>query len=256
MDRLKAMEVFLAAVETGSLSAAGRKLGMPLPTVSRKISELEAHLGARLLHRSTRMLALSDAGRDYLAACRRILEEVDEAERAAAGEYSTPRGDLVITAPIVFGRLHVLPLINEFLKGYPEVNVRLSLRDQIINLLDEHVDLAVRIGHLPDSALIARRLGVIRRVVCGSPDYLARRGTPGTPDELGDHCCVSFDALTGPDTWVFDVDGARVSVPIRSRLSVNTAEAAIDAATAGVGLTRVLSYQVVAAEQAGLLKRV
>lgn len=256
MDRLQSMEVLLAAVETGSLSAAGRKLGMPLPTVSRKVSELEAYLKARLLNRSTRKLTLTDAGSDYIAACKRILEEVVEAERAVAGEYSTPRGDLVITAPIVFGRLHVLPLISEFLKVYPEVNVRLSLRDQVVKLQDNHVDVAVRIGHLPDSTLVARRLGLIRRVVCGSPAYLAKRGTPETPSELSDHCCVTFDAIASPQAWIFEVDGAQGTVPVRSRLSVNTAEAAIDAAVAGVGLTRVLSYQVESAERVGDLVRV
>lgn len=254
MDRFESMSVLLAVVEAGSLSAAGRKLGMPLATVSRKISELEGHVKARLLSRSTRQLALTDAGRDYVVACKRILEDVNEAERTAAGEYSAPRGDLIITAPIVFGRLHVLPITNEFLKAYPEVNVRLVLGDRVVNLLEDHVDLAVRIGELPDSTLIAMRVGTIRRVVCGSLTYFAERGTPKSPAELSAHRCVTFAGLMSPDTWIFKVNGVDVSVPIQSRLTVNTAEAAIDAAIAGVGVTRVLSYQIENAVQADLLE--
>ena len=148
MDRLESMSVLVAAVEAGSLSAASRRLGTPLATVSRKVSELETHLGARLLNRSSRRLTLTEAGRSYFAACKRILDDVGEAERAAAGEYSAPKGELIITAPIVFGRLHVLPVISEFLKAYPEIDIRLVLADRVVNLLDDHVDLAVRIGEL------------------------------------------------------------------------------------------------------------
>jgi DNA-binding transcriptional LysR family regulator len=248
------MAVLLAVVEAGSLSGAGRKLGMPLATVSRKVSELEAHVKARLLSRSTRQLTLTDAGRDYVVACKRILEDLAEAERAASGEYSTPRGDLIITAPIVFGRLHVVPITAEFLKTYPEVDVRLVLGDRVVNLLEDHIDLAVRIGALPDSSLIAIRLGMIRRVVCGSPAYFAERGTPQSPSELSAHQCVTFAALTSPDSWTFKVNGTDVPVPIHSRLIVNTAQAAIDAASSSVGVTRVLSYQIEDARRADLLR--
>jgi DNA-binding transcriptional LysR family regulator len=254
MDRLEAMAVLLAVVEAGSLSAAGRKLGIPLATVSRRISELEMHLKARLLSRSTRQLTLTDAGRDYVAACKRILEEVNEAERAASGEYSAPKGDLVIAAPIVFGRLHVLPVTIEFLQSYPEVDVRLILGDRLVNLLEDHVDVAVRIGELPDSSLIALRVGMIRRVVCGSPGYFAEHGAPQSPGELRTHQCITFAGLMAPDSWPFKVNGADISVPIHSRLVVNTAEAAIDAAIAGIGVTRVLSYQIEDARRTGLLQ--
>jgi DNA-binding transcriptional LysR family regulator len=169
MDRLESMATLLAAVEAGSLSGASRKLGMPLATVSRKVSELETHLRVRLLNRSSRRLTLTDAGRSYVAACKRILEDIGAAERAAAGEYSAPRGELIMTAPIVFGRLHVLPVVIAFLEAYPEIDVRLALADRVINLLEDHVDLALRIGELPDSSLVATRLGAIRRVVCASP---------------------------------------------------------------------------------------
>ena len=254
MDRFEAMGVLLTVVEAGSLSAAGRRLGMPLATVSRKVSELETHVKARLLSRSTRQLTLTDAGRAYVEACKRILEDVHEAERAASGEYSEPKGDLIIAAPLVFGRLHVLPITTEFLKAYPEVDVRLLLGDRVVNLLEDHIDLAVRIGELPDSSLIATRVGTIRRVVCGSPTYFAERGTPKSPGELSAHQCVTFAALMSPDAWIFKVNGADVSVPIHSRLTVNTAESAIDAAISGVGVTRVLSYQIEAARRAAWLE--
>jgi DNA-binding transcriptional LysR family regulator len=253
MDRLESMSTLIAAVDAGSLSAASRKLGMPLATVSRKVSELEAYLGTRLVNRTSRRLTLTDAGRSYVAACQRILEDIGEAERAAAGEYVAPRGSLIITAPIVFGRLHVLPVAIEFLKTYPDIGVRVALADRVVNLHEEDIDLAVRIGELPDSSLVATRVGSIRRVVCGSPAYFAQRGTPRSPDELSIHDCITFDGLTSPDAWKFAVGRSAVSVAIHSRLIVNTAEAAIDAAVAAVGVTRVLSYQVASALRAGTL---
>jgi DNA-binding transcriptional LysR family regulator len=253
MDRFEAMSVLLAVVEQGSFSAASRKLRMPLPTVSRRIAELEAHVRARLLTRSTRKLALTDAGRDYVAACKRILQDVSDAERTAAGEYSAPRGDLVISAPIVFGRMHLQPIVNEFLDAYPQVDVRVVFGDRIMNFHEERIDLALRIGTLPDSSLIASRVGQTRLVVCGSPDYFGRRGIPQTPADLADHDCISFDGLVSPSEWTFRHDGRTESVPVRSRLVVNTADAAIDAARAGVGITRALSYQVEPARGAGEL---
>jgi DNA-binding transcriptional LysR family regulator len=250
------MSVLLAVIDAGSLSAAGRKLGMPLATVSRKVSDLEAELKTRLLIRSTRQLTLTEAGRGYVAACRRILEDVSEAERAAAGEYSAPRGELVVTAPVVFGRLHMLPVLIEFLQAYPEVNVRLALGDRLVNLLEDHVDLALRIGSLPDSGLIGTHLGSIRRVVCASPTYLSKSGAPEAPGDLAGHQCISFELLATANTWRFHVEGADISVPIRPRLIVSTAEAAIDAAIAGLGVTCVLSYQVESALRAGALRLV
>jgi len=253
VDRLDSMSILVTAVEAGSLSAAARRLGTPLATVSRKVSELEAHLKTQLLKRSNRRLTLTDAGRSYVAACRRILEEVSEAERAAAGEYSAPKGDLVITAPIVFGRLHVLPVVTAFLWAYPDIDIRLVLADRAINLLEEPVDLAVRIGALPDSSLVATRIGEVRRVVCASPAYFAERGTPATPGDLGAHDCITFEGLMSSDVWSFTTGKAETSVPIHSRLIVNTAEAATDAAIAGVGITRLLSYQAASALRDGAL---
>jgi len=253
MDRLEAMSTLLAAVEAGSLSAGSRKLGMPLATVSRKVSELEAHLRTRLVNRTSRRLTLTDAGRGYVEACRRILEDIGEAERAATGEYSAAKGNLAITAPIVFGRLHVLPVVVEFLRAYPDIDVRIALSDHVVDLQEHHVDAALRIGDLPDSSLLATRLGAVSRVVCGSPKYLAERGMPKSPGELGAHDCITFAGLGSPVEWKFASGRSEVSIAVRSRLTVNTAEAAIDAAIAGVGLTRVLSYQVASALRAGTL---
>jgi DNA-binding transcriptional LysR family regulator len=256
MDRLEAMAIFVAAVETGSLSAAGRRLGAPLPTVSRKISDLEAHLNTRLLIRSTRKLSLTESGAAYLVAARRILDQVDEAERSAAGEYAAPQGELIVAAPIVFGRLHVLPLVTAFLVRFPAIRVRLELSDRNSDIIDDHIDVAVRIGRLPDSALVATRVGAVRSVICASPAYLAAHGTPMTPADLSGLDAVAFNALGGPDAWWVDAGDLPSSPadPIRTRLSVTTAEAAIDAAIAGVGVTRVLSYQAAAAVADGRLR--
>jgi DNA-binding transcriptional LysR family regulator len=254
MDRLESMSTLLTAVEAGSLSAAARQLAIPLSTVSRRISELEAHLKARLLNRSSRKLTLTDAGRSYVEACKRILEDVGEAERAASGEYSAAKGELNITAPMVFGRLHVLPVAMEFLKVYSAVDIRCVLNDRVVNLLEDHIDLALRIGELPNSSsLITTRIGSVRRVVCGSPSYFARRGVPENVDELAMHDCITFEGFPFPDFWVFPTSKSYFSAAVHSRLVVNTAEAAIDAAIAGLGVTRVLSYQVAAAVKAGRL---
>jgi DNA-binding transcriptional LysR family regulator len=256
MDRLEAMSVFASIVDAGSLSAAGRRLDIPLATVSRKLSDLEAHLKTRLITRSTRQLVLTDAGRDYLAACQQILEQVDEAERAASGAYANARGELVLAAPIVFGRLHAVPVLAAFLEQYPDVDVRLLLGDRNVNLLEEHIDVALRIGELPDSSLVATQVGSVRRVVCASPDYLARFGTPNEPGELGKHRYVTFESLMSSDAWTFPGPKGSERMRVRSRLVVTTADAAIAAAIAGLGVTRVLSYQVADALAQGLLVRV
>ena len=256
MDRLAAMTILLRVVEKGSFSAAGRALGMPLATVSRKVNELETHLGTRLLVRTTRKVALTEAGGAYVAAARRILEEIDETERAAAGEFHTPRGELTLTAPVFFGRLHVLPVVTDFLAAYPAITVRLHLSDRTLHLIDEHVDLAVRIGSLPDSSLVATRVGAMRTVVCASPKLLAAHGVPQSPEDLAALPCVSFDAVSRAATWPFRLRDAKgtTEVPIRPRLSVSTAEAAVWAALQGVGATRVLHYQCADALHDGSLR--
>ncbi|WP_233872124.1 LysR family transcriptional regulator [Paraburkholderia adhaesiva] len=253
MDRLESMSVLVAVVDAGSLSAAARQLGMPLATVSRKVAELEAQLKTRLLTRTTRQLSLTEAGVSYVAACRRILEDVGEAERAATGEYTAPKGDLTITAPVVFGRLHVVPVVADFLAHYPEIDVRLVLLDRVVNLLEEHIDVAVRIGDLPDSASVAIGLGAIRRVMCASPGYLAEHGVPQVPRDIAGHRCITVEGLGTARHWVLQVDKAPAQVAVHSRLVVNTVDAAIEAAMLGVGLTRVLSYQIKDALEDGKL---
>jgi DNA-binding transcriptional LysR family regulator len=256
MDRLESMAILLAVVDAGSLSAAARQLGTPLATVSRKVAELEAHLRTRLLHRTTRQLSLTEAGVAYVAACRRILDEIGEAERIATGEYATPKGDLAVTAPVVFGRLHIVPVAAQFLAQYPEIDVKLLLTDRVVHMMEEQIDVALRIGELPDSTLMATGVGTVRRVVCGSPDYLARHGVPAAPADLTAHSCISFDVLESRRAWVFGSGKSAHSVPVLSRLEVNTAEAAIDACRLGVGLVRVLSYQVADALDSGALRAV
>ncbi|CAB3629479.1 LysR family transcriptional regulator [Achromobacter pestifer] len=253
-DRLESMSILVAVVQAGSFSAASRQLKMPLATVSRKVADLEAHLNTRLLHRSTRQLSLTEAGQAYVAACRHILEAVGEAERAASGEYAVPKGELVLTAPIVFGRLHLLPVVADFLKTYPDIDVRMVLTDRVVPLIEEHVDAALRVADLPDSSFIAAPIGWVRRVVCASPAYLAEHGTPEHPGELGGHACITFEQMASRQVWNFASGKSDIAVPVRSRLAVSTAEAAVDAAVAGVGITRVVSYQMADALRAGALK--
>lgn len=254
MDRLEAMSVFTAIIDGGSLSAAGRRLNIPLASVSRKLANLEAHLKTRLITRSTRKLELTDAGRDYLSACRQILDQVEDAERAAAGAYANVKGQLVLAAPIVFGRLHVVPVAADFLELHPAVDIRLQLADRIVNLIEEHVDVALRIGDLPDSTLVATQIGSIRRVVCASPAYLEHFGTPQSLADLAKHRCITFDGLDAANVWMFTgQSGQKRPVPVQSRMTVSTADAAIAASLYGLGLTRVLSYQIADELQAGRL---
>lgn len=253
MDRLEAMTLLLAAVEHGSLSKASREHRLPLATVSRKVAQLESHLKATLLIRSTKGLELTPTGHSYVAAAKAILEQLNEAERTAAGEYTEPKGDLAITAPIMFGRLHVLPVVTRFLSAFPEIAVSLMLTDRVAHFPDDQIDAAVRVGTLPESSLIATRLGEVRRVMCASPDYLASNGIPATPEDLVRHSVVSFEKVGSPTTWVFESAG-EIRVTFRSRLGVDSIDAAIDAGLTGVGLIRAMSYQVVEFVRAGRLR--
>lgn len=254
MNRFEAMATLLAAVDAGSLSSGARALGAPLATVSRRISDLEEELGAKLVIRTSRGLELTDAGRPFVAASREILAALAEAERAATGEYAAPKGDLVMTAPIVFGRRHLLPVVAAFLDAYPEIDARLMLTDRMANFTEDRIDIALRIGALPDSGLIATRVGEVRWVTCASPDYLDRLGAPlERPGDLGRCACITFEGLMSPTRWTFRAGRGAEQVAVQSRLIVNTAEAAIDAAAAGLGVTRVLSYQIVEAVRSGRL---
>jgi DNA-binding transcriptional LysR family regulator len=255
MDRLEAMSLLVSSVEAGSFSAAGRKLGVPLPTISRKVADLEAHLKTRLLVRSGRKLGLTEAGVAYVEACRRILKEITEAESHASGEYDIPRGELTVTAPVVFGRLHVLPVVCEFLAAFDEIRVRMALTDRNLSLVDDQIDMAVRIGELPDNRQIATRVGAVRRVVCGSPAYFATHGVPQTPEDLVRHQCVTFSRIHSGVSWLFaSRGGTRRVVPATCQLYVNSGEAAVAAAVAGLGVTNVISYQAARAVKEGKLE--
>jgi DNA-binding transcriptional LysR family regulator len=254
MDRIDAMQAFVAVADQQGFAPAARKLGLSPSNVTRLIAALEDRLGARLLQRTTRQVALTDAGARYLERARRILADVEEAESSAQDERTRPGGRLVISAPIGFGRLHVSPLVSAYLKRYPEVLAELRLSDRMINLVEEGVDLAIRIGHLPDSTLVARQVGEMRRIVVASRDYLARRGEPKTPAALASHETIQFGAMTAAPDWRFVDDGREVRVATTPRFSTNSADAAIQYAEAGGGLTRVLAYQAAESLKAQRLK--
>ncbi len=256
MDRYDAMNVLLAVVEEGSLSGAARRLRMPLPTVSRKVADLEAFLGTQILIRTSRRVTLTDAGTCYMASARRILEQVEEAERRAAGEYREPRGELVVTAPGPFGRLHVVPVTLDFLEHHPRIDVRMMLSERNVSLTEEHVHVAIRVGAFDPSGLAVIPVGQVRPVTCASPAYLARRGTPERPEDLSGHDVVTLTGFASLPAWTFGEPGRTIRVEPRARLSVNTAEAALQAAVDGVGITRVQSYQAARELEAGTLRLV
>ena len=241
MDRLDAMRVILAVVDAGSLSAGSRKLGAPLPSVSRKVADLERFLGTNLLVRTSRNIQLTDAGRDYVEAARRIVADLEEAERRASGEYQTPRGELTVTMPVEFGVRHVMPVALSFMAEYPDVTLRLVTADRVMHLVEEQVDVAIRLGHLADSGLYAVKAGAFRLLTCASPAYLEARGTPRHPAELAAHDGILFG--TRPMFWTFRVDGEDMVAAPRTRILVNTAAANLAAAVGGVGIARLFDYQ-------------
>lgn len=256
MDRADQMVVFVEVAERGSFVQAARRLKRSPAAVTRVIAELEVRLGVRLLNRTTRAVTLTEAGQGFLAGAKRVLADLDEIERATAGQGSAPRGELAVTAPIVFGRRHVTPVVTAFLKRYPEVNVRLLLLDRPIDLVDEGIDVAVRIGVLPDSSAVATQVGTVQRVVVAAPSYLARSAAVDAPADLARHRIISFSGMGGMERWRFHHDGGETAVRVTPRLTVSTAEAALDVALSGFGITRVLSYQAAEALAAGSLLRV
>jgi DNA-binding transcriptional LysR family regulator len=259
MDRLEAMRVFVSALDEGSLAGAGRRLGRSAPAVTRAINALEGHVGARLLDRTTRMIRLTEAGERYAAACRRVLTDLEEAELQAAGERAAPRGLLTLTAPVVAGTRLLRPLVDAFLDEQPQVQVRMLLLDRVVSLLDEGVDLALRIAHLPDSSLIALRIGSVRQVVCAAPSYLARHGVPQEPGDLAGHRCIAQIHPLAGELWTFPpmAEGGRPrQVKVRPRLMASSVEAAIASAADGHGLVRPLCYQVADEVRSGRLKLV
>src|SRR5665213_1028210 len=254
MDRLDAMQAFVAVADLQGFAPAARKLGLSPSAVTRLIAALEDRVGARLLQRTTRQVALTDVGARYLERVRRILGDVEEAEAAAEGERSRPSGRLVVSAPVGFGRLHVSPVMSAYLKRYPEVSAELLLSDQMINLVEDGVDLAVRIGHLPDSTLVARHVGEMRRIVVASKAYLERRGEPDTPQAIASHDTIQFGAATTAPEWRFVEQGRDIRIVCTPRFTTNSSDAAIQYAAQGGGLTRVLAYQAAEAIKAGQLK--
>jgi DNA-binding transcriptional LysR family regulator len=254
MDRLDAMQAFVAVADLRGFAPAARKLGLSPSAVTRMIAALEDRLGARLLQRTTRQVALTDVGARYLERIRRILADVEEAETSAEGERTRPSGLLVVSAPVGFGRLHVSPVMSAYLKRYPEVSGELRLADRMINLVEDGVDLAVRIGHLADSSLVARRVGEMRRIVVASRAYLKQHGEPETPQAIASHQTIQFGAMAAAPAWHFVEDGREVSVTCSPRLTTNSADAAIQYAGEGGGLTRVLAYQAAEAIKAGRLR--
>ncbi|MBB3975442.1 DNA-binding transcriptional LysR family regulator [Rhizobium azooxidifex] len=255
MDRWQAMRVFVKVAETGGFAAAARQLHMSPPAVTRTISALENTLGVRLLTRTTRAVKTTEAGGRYLEDCRRILAEIADAEASAAGLHANPSGVLSVTGPALFGQMHILPILLEYLDQYPAVTVHSVFVDRIVNIIDEGMDVAVRIGNLPASGLSAVKVGSIRRVVCGSPSYFERYGVPKVPSDLAGHRIIAPTGAWVSLDWQFG-QGNRTSVTVHPRLLCNTNDAAIAAAERGWGLTRILSYQIGPALQEGRLQAV
>ncbi len=243
MDRWQAMRVFVRVAETGSFAETARHLHMSAPAVTRAVAALEDLIGIRLFVRTTRSVKLTEAGSRYFDDCRRILSDLVEAEAAAAGSYATPSGTLTVTASAMFGQMHVLPIITEYLDTYPTMTGRSLFIDRPVNLIEEGVDVAVRIGHLPDSGLSAIRVGSIRRVICGAPAYFEKHGVPNTPADLREHRIAVSTSAWASLEWRFGHDRT-TSVNISPKLRCNTNQAAISAAVEGWGLTRVLHYQI------------
>ena len=244
IDRLTPMLTFVRIVEAGSLSAAARTMDRSLPAVCRSLAQLEERLGARLLNRTTRRIGLTDAGTQFYERCRRIVAELDEAEAGVTAQRLEPQGALAVSAPLLFGRMHVAPAVTALLTRHPKVTASLLLTDHLVNLVEAGIDVAVRIGRLADSSLVARRLGAIPRVVCAAPAYLERRGTPRTPEELERHDCIRFTDLTPGREWPFVAEEVERRVKVTGPLTTNNGDVAIAAAEAGLGLVMVLGYQV------------
>jgi DNA-binding transcriptional LysR family regulator len=254
MDRIDAMQAFVAVAELRGFAPAARKLKLSPSGVTRLIAALEDRLGARLLQRTTRSVTLTDAGTRYLERAKRILADVEEAEHAAESERTRPSGRLIVSAPVGFGRLHVSPVMTAYLKRYGEASGELRLEDRMVNLVDDGVDLAVRIGDLADSSLVARQVGTMRRIVVASPGYLKAHGEPKRPEAIASHQTIQFGATASVADWRFIEDGRDVRLNITPRLVTNSADAAIQYAEAGGGLTRVLAYQARDAIKRGALK--
>ena len=254
MDRFSTLTVFVAVGEEQSFSAAARRLALSPPAVTRAVGALEQRLGIQLLQRTTRIVRLTEAGARYLLDCKRILSELDDADQALSGAQAEVRGTLAVTASVLFGRSFVAPLLHAFLERHPKVNLRALFVDRVVDLIEEGIDVAVRIAHLADASFSAIRVGAVRNVVCASPAYLKRHGVPRTPADLQERSALCFSADRSAPAWSFQVGKRTHSVRPRARLIVNSPEVAMQGAIAGEGLTRVLSYQAASAVKAGRLR--
>ena len=254
MDKLRAMTGFVRIVEKGSLTAAAADLGTSLPSMVRTLAALEREVGVTLLNRTTRRLHLTDEGRQYLEHCRAILGQVREADATLTSRRVKPQGRLAVTASVMFGRRHVAPIVGDFVRAHPDVTGELLFVNRVVSLVEEGVDVAVRIGHLADSSLVAIPVGVVRRVVCASPAYLRKHGTPRRPGDVRQHRCIRFTGLAARSEWEFRVDSRSVTVPIASALSCNQADAAIDACAGGLGLGSFFGYMVAPLRRSGKLR--
>ena len=244
MDKLLAMRSFVAIVDRGSLTAAATDLHRSLPTMVRTLAALEESLGTRLLRRTTRRMSLTAEGRVYLERCRSILGDIEEAEASVTRDQIEPRGQVHMTAPVLFGQMHVAPALSEFLNRFGEVQIELLLLDRVVNLVEEGIDLAIRIGHLADSTMVAVPVSQVRRVVCASPALLRTLGIPAHPREMSEHPCVRFRGINPGDSWSFQDAGREISVKIRGNFTCNQAAAAAQACAEGLGFGMFLSYQV------------
>ncbi len=254
MDRLQAMTTFVAVVDSGGFASAARKLNLSPPVVTRAVAELEERLGLRLLTRTTRVVRVTDAGARFADDCRRILGDIEEAETAATGTHTAPRGTLTLTAPVLFGHLYVTPILVNYLQRFPEVDAQCLFLDRVVNVVEEGIDVAVRIGELPDSSLQATRVGRVRRVLVAAPAYLKAHGMPQRPEALADHTIVSASGVTPLPEWRFNDGGKPLLQRLHARMRSTSNDSAIAAAVAGLGITRLLSYQVAAHLKTGALQ--
>ena len=254
MDRFQSLQVFVKVADCGGFAAAARDLNMSPPAVTRAVAMLEDRLGTRLFIRTTRSVRLSESGERFLKDGRRILQELDEAEKAAIGTHITPRGELRVTAPVLFGRMFVTPILGDFLSRYPEVSAQTLFVDRVVNLMDEGLDVAIRIGDLPDSSLTAVKAGEVRRVLFASPEYIGLHGLPKHPTDLSCHQLIQASTMGNSFEWSFNDEGKSLSLKIAPRLRMNTNDGVIEAVLRGGGISRLLSYQVMPDLNAGKLK--
>lgn len=254
MDRFHLMQVFVAVAEEESFAAGARRLAMSPPAVTRCIAALEARLNVKLLDRTTRYVRVTELGQRYLDDSRRILAEVDEADEAVVGINAIPRGHLSITAPVLFGRMFVTPIVVDYLNRYPDMTLSALLLDRVVNMMEEGVDIGIRIGDLPDSSLHAIRVGEVRRVLCASPGYLARHQPLSHPKDLSDHSIIAASSISPSVEWRFNDGQGAFSTRMHPRLVVTTNDAAIEAVQQGLGVSRLMSYQIATQVESGLLQ--